>query len=151
MTLSATHVAAIEKALGYGFSDIAIARKLGLPTSHPVYAYRTKIGFSQDQVVASRIRAWAGLVSGGEPLEKIAKTYGLKNPRTIKVQLWKAGFSWKTLSFAKLTPVQEGQIKSLVAEGKSDDEIGKAIGAGPFQISLYRVDHGIRNERSRVR
>lgn len=151
MTLTATQVAAIEKALSYGFSDIAIAQKLGLPTSHPVYAYRTKIGFSQDQVVACRIRAWAGLVAGGESLEIIAKTYGLKNPRTIKVQLWKAGFSWKTLSFSKLTPAQEGQIERLVAEGRSDEEIGKAIGAGSFQISLYRADHGIRNKRSRVR
>jgi hypothetical protein len=141
MTLSAVNIAAIEKALDFGFSDVAIARELGLKRSHTVFTHRRKIGFSQEQVIAARIRTWGSLVAGGSTIEEIAKVYGLTNPRTVQVQLWKAGFSWKTQSFAQLSIDQQEAIAHLVTKGKSDHEIAKQIGIKLFQVKLYRADH----------
>ncbi|KAG0186697.1 hypothetical protein DFQ28_007417 [Apophysomyces sp. BC1034] len=133
MTLSTDNVAVVEKALNFGFSDIVIARELGFNTSFPVFAYRKKIGFTQEQVITARIRTWGSLVAGGATVEEIAKAYGLTNPRTVQVQLWKAGFSWKTQSFAQLTLDQREAITRLVDEGTSDNKLAKLIGVKPFQ------------------
>ncbi|KAG0162782.1 hypothetical protein DFQ30_001287 [Apophysomyces sp. BC1015] len=143
--------AVVEKALNFGFSDIVIARELGFNTSFPVFAYRKKIGFTQEQVITARIRTWGSLVAGGATVEEIAKAYGLTNPRTVQVQLWKAGFSWKTQSFAQLTLDQREAITRLVDEGTSDNKLAKLIGVKPFQVTLYRADQGLRNSRIRFR
>ncbi len=150
MTLSNANIAAIEKALDFGFSDIAIARGLGLKRSALVFAHRKKIGLSQEQVIAARIRTWGSLVTGGATVEEIAKIYGLTSPRTVQVQLWKAGFSWKTLSFAQLSLDQQKTIVRLVTKGNSDNEIAKQLDVKPFQVTLYRADQGLRNNRSRI-
>lgn len=130
----------------FGFSDAAIAKQLGLKYTYQVFSYRKKCGITADQVFAARLRTWASLVANNTPLEKIAQTYGLKNPRTIRVQLWKAGFSWETMSFTDLTQEQEEAVVRLAKKGIPDDEMAKMIGAKQFQIALYRADHNIENK-----
>lgn len=130
----------------FGFSDAAIAKQLGLKYTYQVFSYRKKCGITADQVFAARLRTWASLVANNTPLEKIAQTYGLKNPRTIQVQLWKAGFSWETMSFTDLTQEQEDAVVRLAKKGIPDDEMAKMIGAKQFQIALYRADHNIENK-----
>jgi len=146
MAFSSKLVPLIEHGIKFGFSDAAIAKQLGLKYTYQVFSYRTKSGITADQVFAARLRTWAGLVANNTPLEKIAQTYGLKNPRTIRVQLWKAGFSWETMSFTELTKEQEDAVVRLAKKGIPDDEMAKMIGAKPFQIALFRADNNIENK-----
>lgn len=136
----------IEHGMKFGFSDAAIAKQLGFKYTYQVFSYRKKCGITADQVFAARLRTWASLVANNTPLEKIAQTYGLKNPRTIRVQLWKAGFSWETMSFTDLTQEQGEAVVRLAKKGIPDDEMAKMIDAKQFQIALYRADHNIENK-----
>ena len=146
MTFSSHQIHLVEHGIKFGFSDAAIAKQLGLKYTYQVFSYRKKCGITADQVFAARLRTWASLVANNTLLEKRAQTYGLKNPRTLRVQLWKAGFSWETMSFTDLTQEQKDAVVRLAKKGIPDDEMAKMINAKPFQIALYRADNNIENK-----
>lgn len=144
--LTSEQRAAIEAALAYGFTDTQIAKTTGI-SAFDIYLYRRSAGISRHQVIASRLRTWAGLVANGTDLAEIASTYQLKSAQTVEKQLWKAGFSFKTHLFTELTANQKANALELATQGLPDSEIAKEIKAKEFQVMLFMVDQQIANNR----
>lgn len=83
----------IDTGIELGFSDVAIAKNLGIK-SMAVFTYRTKNEISAKTVVKNRYIAWGNMIKEGVPTSKIAEIYHTTE-RSVRVMLWNAGFSFK--------------------------------------------------------
>jgi len=134
----------------YGFSDIAISKRINCPPME-VYLFRRKLGVSSDEVITNRYKTWGLLLSSHIPIAEISSLYEI-NDRSLQVMLWNAGYSFQVKGFKELTLDQKEKVDKIVSQAVTnpsikinnsfDRAVAKQIGAKYGQICMYRTEKG---------